>query len=124
VLLLQYLNAVPSAVTIAEIQMLAILLFRTTVHYFFRVSGRNAAEFGKAQGENVPRLSSVNSRTEKATGQSKRHSVEIIPGSTSARLWTRDDIHGMKTLLSTSFTMNGREVRPQNYAVRVWKRVA
>jgi len=67
--------------------------------HFFRVSGGNAEEFGKAQGENVPRLSSVNSKREKATGQSERHSVEIIPGTKSAGLWTGDDIHGMKTQL-------------------------
>jgi len=91
--------------------------------HFFRVVGGNAAEFGKAQGENVPRLSHVNSRMEKATGQSERKDIDISPGQTSARLWTGDDVGGKGTLISTSFTMTGGEVRPKNFAVRVWKRV-
>jgi len=55
VLLLQHLNAVAYADTIAEVQMLAILLFSTTVHYYIQL---HHPKFGVPTFE-ITRISSI-----------------------------------------------------------------
>lgn len=83
---------------------------------FFRVVGQGSEPFGIAQDECAPRLSQLPAGSNFAngitfTGHSK--------GSES------DNLKGVGQVKSeTLFHMTDCEIRPQNQAVRVWKRIA
>jgi hypothetical protein len=91
--------------------------------HFFRALGGGAAAFGTSQGENSPRLTQVNSEFIKASPSTEIKQVSLPVGGTSGRLFTGDDRPGYETLLATSFTTSGGEVRPKNYGIMIWKRI-
>jgi len=87
---------------------------------FFRVLGGNSAEFGTIQGENSPRLQSIEWED---FGSSLNHSIAISAnGDWSDYVFT--SCHDTCSYYdSLRFKLTAGEVRPRNLAIRIWKRV-
>ena len=96
---------------------------------FFRASSGKAAEFGKVQEENVPRVTEVDTiySSEPAWNEVKKH---LAPSKNNATLPIGD--RSLWVYLGTyrdgidryaSFVTSDGEVRPKNMAMRIWKRM-
>jgi len=88
---------------------------------FFRTLGDGSAEFGSVQVGDAPRLAWVSSKV--TSRQNVSSSITIPLTGESGNVWIGDGgfINGGRWGLR--FRTEGGEVRPQNMAVRIWKRV-
>lgn len=87
---------------------------------FFRAEGSRSASFGIYQPDNSPRITNV--QLEEETGP---HQWDLAASTTKAG-WTNwlgvaGELGVWRTI---RFKVQGGEVRPSNYAIRIWKRVA
>lgn len=87
---------------------------------FFRAEGSRSASFGSYQLENSPRITNVELKYEKGP-----HQWDEAASTTKAG-WTNwlgvAGEHG--TWRTIRFKVQAGEVRPSNYAIRIWKRIA
>lgn len=87
---------------------------------FFRAEGSNTASFGYVQEGSAPRLTSLQST---GFGEGKKETISVYPGSWSDGICTgkydKDD-DGWCYL--TNFMVSKEEVKPQNMAIKIWKR--
>ena len=89
---------------------------------FFRAEGGSAEPFGKLQNENSPRVVKVQRHDYFLANTS--YEISLYPGGLSQYIYTgtgyKRDIDNID--IYHRFEVSGGEVRPQNKAVRIWKR--
>lgn len=88
-------------------------------NYFFRAQGDKTGPFGSNQSETSPHLSSVSNSYYKDSPNSDT-SVSCYKGSWSSRIFTGAYYASGSEYLS--FFVSNDEVRPQNMAIKIWKR--
>ncbi|XP_054153874.1 uncharacterized protein LOC128952493 [Oppia nitens] len=88
---------------------------------FFRVVGGQAADFGQTQLAST-RVLTVNSKSLEAA--SKNTTVTVLPAtSDQIFLFTGDRYNNNAEHRHIEFTLTDDEVRPENKAIKIWKRV-
>ena len=86
---------------------------------FFRAEGERSAKFGSTQGESAPRLTRVTNDHEKHPNAG---GIQVVPGIWSQYL-TTGVYPDQRNNITISFFVSNPEVKPQNTAIRIWKRV-
>ncbi len=94
-------------------------IFQCIIHSssFFRILGSDSAPFGQTQDKISHRLTHAQYDNPRYNFES--WGINIASGSWSS--WLRVGGHVNNTN-SIQFYVSGGEVRPRNYAVRIWKR--
>ena len=95
---------------------------------FFRAQGAKTKAFGKVQQQSAPRLTKVNAHYGLWKDWNDNADHILIPGQWTAAMHTGNNDNHAYTSEGTTwhyikFFVSDDEVRPQNMAVKIWKRI-